>query len=82
MAHNRLKRSTESQITARVAELPALKRNTRPADVISVVGDGNKARQFLNWSPTVSFELMVKKMVEFDLESIDVGDLKRIWKPE
>jgi GDPmannose 4,6-dehydratase len=54
----------------------------RPADVISVVGDGNKARQFLNWSPTVSFELMVKKMVEFDLESIDVGDLKRIWKPE
>ena len=54
----------------------------RPADVISVVGDGNKARQFLNWSPTVPFELMVKKMVDFDLESIDVGDLKRIWKPE
>ena len=54
----------------------------RPADVISVVGDGNKARQFLNWFPTVPFEIMVKKMVEFDLESIDVGDLKRIWKPE
>jgi len=54
----------------------------RPADVISVVGDANKARQILNWSPTVSFELMVKKMVEFDLASIDAGDIKRIWRPE
>ena len=54
----------------------------RPADVISVVGDSSKARQILNWSPTVSFESMVKKLVDFDLESIDAGDVKREWKPE
>ena len=54
----------------------------RPADVISVVGDAHKARQILNWSPTVRFELMVKKMVDFDLELIDGGDIERIWRPE
>jgi len=54
----------------------------RPAEVISVVGDAHKARQILNWSPTVPFELMIKKMVDFDLESIDAGDIKRIWRPE
>ena len=54
----------------------------RPADVISVVGDSSKARQILNWSPTVSFESMVKKLVDFDLESIDAGDVNRVWKPE
>ena len=54
----------------------------RPADVISVVGDSRKARQLLNWSPTVSFESMVKKMVDFDLELIDSGNVNRNWKPE
>jgi len=58
---------------------PAL---VRPADVISVVGDSSKARQILNWSPTVSFESVVKKMVDFDLNLIDTGNVKRIWKPE
>ena len=54
----------------------------RPADVISVVGDSSKARQLLSWSPTVSFESMVKKMVNFDLELIDAGEMNRNWKPE
>jgi GDPmannose 4,6-dehydratase len=54
----------------------------RPADVISVVGDSSKAREILKWSPTVFFESMVKKMVDFDLELIDDGDVNRIWKPE
>jgi GDPmannose 4,6-dehydratase len=58
---------------------PAL---VRPADVISVVGDSSKARQMLKWSPTASFESMVKKMVDFDLELIDDGDVSRNWKPE
>lgn len=58
---------------------PAL---VRPADVISVVGDSSKARKMLKWSPTVSFESMVKKMVDFDLELIDTGDVNRNWKPE
>ena len=54
----------------------------RPADVISVVGSSSKARQILKWSPTVSFESMVKRMVDFDLELIDAGELNRNWKPE
>ena len=54
----------------------------RPADVISVVGDSSKARQMLNWSPTVSFKSMVKKMVDYDLELIDNGEVNRNWKPE
>jgi GDPmannose 4,6-dehydratase len=58
---------------------PAL---VRPADVISVVGDSSKAKEMLKWSPTVSFESMVKKMVDFDLELIDSGDVTGNWKPE
>lgn len=54
----------------------------RPADVISVVGDGSKARQLLKWSPSVSFELIVKKMVDFDLQLIKAGNGNQYWKPE
>lgn len=53
----------------------------RPADVISVVGDSSKAKEMLKWSPKVSFESMVKKMVDFDLELIK-GNVKQNWKPE
>ena len=58
---------------------PAL---VRPADVISVVGDSSKAKEMLNWSPTVSFDSMVKRMVDFDLELIDNGDISPNWNPE
>jgi len=54
----------------------------RPADVISVVGNSSKARHILKWSPTVSFESMVKRMVDFDLELIDSGQMNRNWMPE
>jgi GDPmannose 4,6-dehydratase len=54
----------------------------RPADVISVVGDSTKALEKLKWSPTVSFESMVKRMVDFDLEITDTGEVNKIWKPE
>lgn len=54
----------------------------RPADVISVVGDSSKAKEELNWSTTVSFDSMVKRMVDFDLELIDSGDVNRTWKFE
>lgn len=54
----------------------------RPADVISVVGNSSKARQLLKWSPTVSFESIVKRMVDFDLELIDAGEINNNWKPE
>jgi GDPmannose 4,6-dehydratase len=54
----------------------------RPADVISVVGDSSKAKEKLKWSPRVSFDSMVKTMVDFDLELIDSGDVNRTWKFE
>lgn len=54
---------------------------SRPADVISVVGDATKAHQILGWTPSTSFELMIKAMIDFDLESIDSLTPERIWKP-
>ena len=53
----------------------------RPADVVSVVGNANKAKQLLNWSPNKSFELMVKELVNFDLMLIDDDVSSRTWKP-
>jgi GDPmannose 4,6-dehydratase len=58
---------------------PAL---SRPADVISVVGDATKAHKTLGWTPTTSFEVMIKAMVDFDLEMLDSDTPERMWKPE
>jgi GDPmannose 4,6-dehydratase len=55
---------------------------SRPADVISVLGDATKAHKILGWAPNKTFEAMVKAMVEFDLELIDSGKSDEIWKPE
>ena len=40
----------------------------RPTEVDSLQGDASKARRQLGWKPTVSFEELVKMMVEHDLE--------------
>lgn len=40
----------------------------RPADVDCLVGDASKARRVLGWKPTVSFEELVRTMVESDLD--------------
>lgn len=42
----------------------------RPAEVDVLVGDASKARRKLHWEPTVSFEQMIAKMVEADLDRI------------
>lgn len=39
----------------------------RPTEVDYLLGDSSKARKVLNWSPKVSFEELVKIMVESDL---------------
>ena len=39
----------------------------RPAEVDCLVGDATKARQLLEWSPTVSFEELATMMVQSDL---------------
>ena len=40
----------------------------RPAEVESLLGDSTKAREKLGWSPKISFEELVKEMVQSDLE--------------
>jgi GDPmannose 4,6-dehydratase len=42
----------------------------RPAEVDLLVGDAEKARTELGWTPEVSFEQMVVQMVEADLELV------------
>jgi GDPmannose 4,6-dehydratase len=42
----------------------------RPAEVDLLVGDYEKARSKLGWSPEVSFEQMIVQMVEADLEVV------------
>ena len=54
----------------------------RPADVVSVVGDSSKAKKILGWTPTTSFESMIKRMVEFDLELIGNSSGPLFWKAE
>lgn len=41
---------------------------TRPSEVDLLVGDSTKARTKLGWEPKVTFEELVKKMVENDIE--------------
>ena len=43
-------------------------RYMRPADVFYLAGDSSKAREELGWKPFVTFEEMVSKMVENDVE--------------
>jgi len=40
----------------------------RPAEVDLLVGDATKAREILGWKPTISFEQLVSRMVENDLQ--------------
>jgi GDPmannose 4,6-dehydratase len=40
----------------------------RPAEVDHLIGDCSKAKQALGWTPDVSFEALVKMMVDADIE--------------
>ena len=42
----------------------------RPTEVDSLIGDPSKAKKILGWEPKISFESLVKEMVEEDLKSI------------
>jgi GDPmannose 4,6-dehydratase len=42
----------------------------RPAEVDFLCGDATKAREKLGWEPEVSFEELIKVMVEADLEAV------------
>ncbi|MCL6107178.1 MAG: GDP-mannose 4,6-dehydratase [Actinobacteria bacterium] len=56
-------------------------RFVRPAEVDLLIGDPAKAKNKLGWQPRVSFEELVKMMVDSDLElvqrQIEAGSLKR-----
>jgi GDPmannose 4,6-dehydratase len=41
------------------------------AELHSLVGDASKARERLGWAPTVSFEELIRTMVDADLERLD-----------
>lgn len=49
---------------------PALK---RVPDAISLVGDAAYARRRLSWVPTISFETMVKEMVDADIRDLQLA---------
>jgi GDPmannose 4,6-dehydratase len=40
----------------------------RPAEVDHLLGDASKAREKLNWQPKISFDQLVERMVQHDLE--------------
>jgi GDPmannose 4,6-dehydratase len=40
----------------------------RPTEVDSLLGDAKKAKEVLNWEPEISFEELVKEMIEADFE--------------
>jgi GDPmannose 4,6-dehydratase len=40
----------------------------RPAEVDHLIGDSTKAREKLGWEPSVTFEEMIRLMVDADLE--------------
>jgi GDPmannose 4,6-dehydratase len=46
----------------------------RPAEVDFLCGDATKAREKLGWEPEVSFEELVKMMVEADLEGLQKAE--------
>lgn len=45
----------------------------RPAEVDQLVGDPSKARRVLGWEPRVSFEELIRIMVDADLEALEHG---------
>ncbi len=48
----------------------------RPAEVEHLVGDASKARRILGWEPQVSFEQLIRMMVDADYELLK-GDITR-----
>ena len=40
----------------------------RPTEVENLLGDASKAKEKLNWSPKISFEQLVKEMIDEDLK--------------
>jgi GDPmannose 4,6-dehydratase len=50
-------------------------RYLRPAEVDLLIGDPSKAKKMLGWEPEISFEGLVKLMVDSDLEAIGLNPI-------
>lgn len=47
----------------------------RPAEVDLLVGDATKAQKILGWEPSISFQDLVKMMVDADLKMLRAGEI-------
>jgi GDPmannose 4,6-dehydratase len=47
----------------------------RPTEVETLLGDATKAKNYLGWTPKISFQELVKEMVREDLKSAERDDL-------
>jgi GDPmannose 4,6-dehydratase len=52
----------------------------RPTEVDLLIGDPSKAKQKLGWEPTYSLDMLVKEMVEADLEKYSSAPGKLLSK--
>jgi GDPmannose 4,6-dehydratase len=46
----------------------------RPAEVEHLIGDPSKARRQLGWEPRVSFDELVRMMVDADLAAVQAAE--------
>jgi GDPmannose 4,6-dehydratase len=53
----------------------------RPADVAELRGDATKAAEKLGWTPTVTFDELVREMLENDMKLEAVDPAKHLRKP-
>ena len=49
----------------------------RPAEIYDLVGDSSKARKKLGWKPSISFDKLVKIMVDAQLEELEGREIMR-----
>ena len=47
------------------------KKYFRPTEVETLLGDASKAKKKLNWKPEISFEKIVKEMIDEDLRALN-----------
>jgi len=50
----------------------------RPAEVDNLLGDSSKAKKKLGWKHNLSFDELVREMVESDLEMVEKEEEKKV----
>lgn len=53
---------------------------SRPAEVVSVLGDFSKANNALNWKPKFNLDQIVHEMIKFDLHILETGLVDLLWR--